>query len=69
VAIGYWEEARGWAFRLPRLYFNLEEIQAWEDERTRILSGDLDYGRIIDSHLRRLAGVRRQFEAMDESTY
>jgi hypothetical protein len=69
LAIGYWEEARGWAFRLPRMYFNLEEIQTWEDERTRILGGELDYGRIIDSHLRRLGGVRRQFEAMDENTY
>jgi hypothetical protein len=69
LAVGYWEEARSWAFRLPRMWFNLEEIQAWEDERTRILSGDLDYGRIIGSHLQRLDRVRRQFEAMDENTY
>lgn len=69
VAVGYWEEARGWAFRLPRLFFNLEEIQIWEDERTRIVTGDLDYGRIIDSHLSRLERVRRQFESMDKNTY
>jgi hypothetical protein len=69
LAVGYWKEARGWAFRLPRLYFNLEEIQGWEDERARILSGDLDYGRIIDGHLSRLDRVRRQFGAMDENTY
>jgi len=69
VAVGYWEEARNWAFRLPRLYFNLEEIQHWEDERARILGGDLDYGRIIDSHLQRLQRVRREFESMDQDTY
>jgi len=69
LAVGYWEQARSWAFRLPRLYFNLEEIQAWEDQRARILSGDLDYGRIIDAHLRRLQRVRREFESMDENTY
>ena len=69
VAVGYWEEARGWAFRLPRLRFNLEEIQAWEDQRFRILTGDLDYGRIIAAHLGRLERVRREFEGMDENTY
>ena len=69
LAVGYWEQARSWAFRLPRLYFNLEEVQAWEDQRARILSGDLDYGRIIDAHLSRLQRVRREFESMDENTY
>jgi hypothetical protein len=69
VALQYWREARSWAARLPWLYYNLEEIQNWEDERTRIWSGDLDYGEIIGTHLERLQRVRQQFLSMDENTY
>ena len=69
VALLYWQEARSWAAKLPWLYFNLEEIQNWEDERTRIWNGDLDYGDIIGGHLDRLRRVRQQFLNMDENTY
>jgi hypothetical protein len=69
VALGYWQEARRWAARLPWLYYNLEEIQNWEDERARIWSGDLDYADIIGSHVDRLQRVRRQFQQMDQNTY
>ena len=69
VALGYWREAVGWAARIPRLQFNLEEIQKWEDEWKRILVGDLDYQEIISGHLGRLERVRREFQAMDETTY
>ena len=62
-------EARRWAAELPLLYFNLEEIQQWEDERVRIRNGDLDYGRIISDHLARLQRVRAAFRSMDENTY
>ncbi len=69
VALLYWQETRSWAAKLPWLYFNLEEIQNWEDERTRIWNGDLDYGDIIGGHLDRLQRVRQQFLNMDENTY
>jgi hypothetical protein len=69
VALGYWREAVGWAARIPRLQFNLEEIQKWEDEWKRILVGDLDYQEIISGHLGRLERVRREFQAMDGNTY
>jgi hypothetical protein len=69
TAVGHWEEARRWAAELPILYFNLEEIQQWEDERVRIRNGDLDYGRIISDHLARLQRVRAAFRSMDENTY
>jgi hypothetical protein len=69
VALLYWQEARSWAAKLPWLYFNLEEIQNWEDERTRIWNGDLDYGDIIGGHLDRLQRIRQQFLNMDENTY
>jgi hypothetical protein len=69
VALRYWDEARQWAARLPWLYFNLEEIQKWEDERERIWNGDLDYGEIIAEQIDRLLQVRQRFLDMDESTY
>jgi hypothetical protein len=65
----YWSEARRWSGKLPPSYINLEEIQYWEDENFRIRSKDLDYGKIIDSHLTRLDRVRGQFLEMDDSTY
>jgi hypothetical protein len=69
VATGLLVAAVGWAARIPRLQFNLEEIQKWEDEWKRILVGDLDYQEIISGHLGRLERVRREFQAMDENTY
>ncbi len=65
----YWSEARRWSGKLPPSYINLEEIQYWEDENFRIRTKDLDYGKIIDSHLTRLDRVRQQFLEMDDSTY
>lgn len=69
VALRYWNEARDRAAQLPWLYFNLEEIQNWEDERTRIWEGELDYADIIAGQLTRMERVRRQFLNMDENTY
>ncbi len=69
VALGYWQEALGWAVRTRHLGFNLEGIQRWEDEWKRIFTGDLDYQEIITGHLSRLERVRRTFQAMDQNTY
>jgi hypothetical protein len=69
LALGYWRESLAWAARIPRLRYNLEQIQRWEDEWKRVITGELDYGQIIDGHLRRLARVRAEFQAMDSSTY
>jgi len=69
LALGYWRESLRWAAMLPRLRFNLEQIQRWEDEWKRIVTGELDYRQIIDGHLRRLAQVRAEFQAMDQNTY
>jgi hypothetical protein len=69
LALGYWSEALGWAARIPRLRYNLEQIQRWEDEWKRIVTGELDYRQIIDGHLLRLARVRAEFQAMDSTTY
>jgi hypothetical protein len=69
LALGYWSEALGWAARIPRLRYNLEQIQRWEDEWKRVVTGELDYRQIIDGHLLRLARVRAEFQAMDSTTY
>ncbi len=66
----YWSEAQRWAERAGQFrWLSLEEIQNWEDEQHRISTGELDYGFIIDRHLRRLEDVRAAFEAMDENSY
>ena len=51
-----------WGFYLP-------EVQFWDDESQRIVTGELDYERIITRELSRLQKVREAFEAMDEATY
>ena len=66
----YWSEAQRWSDRASNFsWFHLEEVQHWADESHRIDTGELDYGAIIDRHLRRLRQVRAAFEAMDENTY
>jgi hypothetical protein len=58
-ALSYWQEARRWsreAFALRQIH--LPEIQAWEDENFRIETQDLDYERIIQGLLARLARTR-----------
>lgn len=69
IALQYWLQARAWAAKAAWLHSNLEEIQKWEDEWQRILSGDLDYQEIITAHLTRLQKVRRDFRAMNAGTY
>ncbi len=68
----YWKEAQLWAEKAGegRFYFmNMQDIQYWEDERTRIANGDLDYNKILTRELQRVQNVIDTFEAMDENTY
>ncbi len=68
----YWQEARLWAEKASTGNFQflfLPDIQNWEDERYRIASGDLDYGKILNRELARLGRVRDTFLAMDGETY
>ena len=66
----YWGEALIWLEKVNELeYFFLSDIQNWEDERFRIITGDLDYKEIIGMDLKRLEKVRADFLAMDENTY
>lgn len=70
TAFGYWKDAQTFAAEAankPPIWF--ESLQAWIDEQYRIETKDLDYQRIIQKQLDRLASVRAKFEAMNSQTY
>ena len=72
TALYYWEEALVWAEKTREKRFrfmNLEKVQFWEDEVSRIYDKKLDYGKTINRELARLQAVREKFLAMDENTY
>jgi hypothetical protein len=68
----YWKEASLWAEKANTAGFRflyITDLQDWEDERERIGSGDLDYGKILTRELARLQSVIDSFVAMDSKTY
>jgi hypothetical protein len=70
TAFGYWKDAQTYsaqAANKPPMYF--ENLQFWIDEQNRIETGDLDYTRIIQKQLDRVATVRAAFKAMNPQTY
>jgi hypothetical protein len=70
AALAYWSTAKEWATKAQNIrWIYLPEVQFWDDESHRILTGQLDYERIISRQLSRLQKVRETFLAMDESTY
>lgn len=69
-AIVYWDEAKAWSKKAePFKWTELPEVQAWEDEQFRIMTGNLDYKAIIEKHLGKLAQVRQTFKDMTKNTY
>jgi hypothetical protein len=72
TALYYWRDARDWAAKARENRFrfvNLPRVQFWEDEALRIEEASLDYEKTIHRELALLQGVRKKFEAMDETTY
>lgn len=70
TAFGYWKDAQTYAAEAankPPMWF--DNLQFWIDEQSRIESGDLDYARIIQKQLDRVARVRAAFQAMGPATY
>ena len=70
TAFGYWKDAQTYsaeAANKPPIWF--ENLQFWVDEQNRIETGDLDYTRIIQKQLDRVAEVRAKFQAMGPNTY
>ena len=61
-----------WAEKANATSFNflyLDDAQFWEDERTRIATGELDYEKILNRELTGLQKVIDTFVEMDEKTY
>lgn len=68
AAQSYWNEATLWAEKANGSSFgfmNLADVQYWEDERERIKSGALDYGKMLERELSRVNSVKQKFESMD----
>ena len=66
----YWTQAEqhameAWTMRTE----HLEEIQAWETENYRVMTGDLNYKKILDADIRKIGKVRADFQAMGAGTY
>ncbi len=69
-ALVYWELAVNDAKKTQKhRWIRLEELQLWEDQAFRILSGELNYQAIIEKHLVKLSLVRQEFRSMDNNTY
>ncbi len=69
-ALVYWDEALRYSNEASRhRWIYLNEIQFWEDENYRIQNDELNYRHIIEKHLSRLQDVRREFQAMDNTSY
>ena len=68
-ALYYWDEAVSWAKKASRMRIYLEEVQKWEDEAYRIMTGNLNYKAILGKDLNHLEKVRSDFLEMDENTY
>ena len=65
-ALHFWERARSWSAKAWKVRnIDLEEIYEWQDENFRIETGDLDYGDIIQAHLKRLNEVKQAFIEME----
>jgi len=70
TALGYWKDAQTWsaqASNKPPIWF--ENLQFWIEEQNRIETGDLDYTKIIQKQLDRVASVKAKFQAMGPNTY
>lgn len=68
----YWKEAKLWAEKASqnKFYFlHLNELQNWEDERYRVVSGSLNYEKILNRELQRVQSLIDALLAMDENTY
>ena len=68
----YWREAKLWAEKANVSKFNflwLPDIQAWEDEKERITTGELNYEKILTREITRVQGVIDTFKGMEGKKY
>ena len=68
----YWQEAQLWAEKANAVSFDflfITDQQNWEDERERIKTGNLDYGKMLNREIARVTKVRNDFLAMNTKNY
>ena len=68
----YWKEAQLWAEKANVKEFNflfITDLQNWEDEREKIKTGTLNYGRMLEREIERVKNVCDTFIAMDSKSY
>lgn len=68
----YWTEAQIWAEKASTTKFNflyITNLQNWEDERERIVSGKLDYKKTLDREIQRVQKVIDDLVAMEDKNY
>ena len=68
----YWQEAQLWAEKANASSFDflfITDQQSWEDERERIKTGNLDYGKMLNREIARVTKVRNDFLAMNTKNY
>ena len=68
----YWQEAQLWAEKANVKDFTflfITDVQNWEDERERIKTGELDYGKMLSREIKRVEEVRDTFLAMESKRY
>jgi hypothetical protein len=69
TALYYWKDAVEWATKAQDSRFrfiNLEQIQYWQDEASRIEGNALNYEKIIQRELSLLQKVREKFQSMGQ---
>ena len=72
AGFAYWKEAKLWAEKASAEKFRfliLTGVQSWEDEREMIRRGDLDYEKILNREISRLAEDTEELSRLNESEY
>lgn len=68
----YWKESMLWAEKANISQYNflyITDLQNWEDEKERIVTGELDYKKTLDRELTRLNKVIEDLVAMESKSY
>ena len=66
----YWQEVKVWCEKANAPSFNflfITDKQAWEDERERIVTGDLDYETMLNREINRLQKNIEELNNMDKT--
>lgn len=70
LALTYWKEVIKWSKKAANFPFlELEKIQYWQDEAYRVENKELNYEKIIQKHLTRLARSREELNKLNEKSY